>query len=1024
MAGPCRQANATTSASTQRVAFDQPYDGGNQPTQTPTKMPPRRSQRAEPEETQPTQTQRRRQRDESSEDDNHVDVDMTQGDQGSGSVQQLAKGLVRYALSCEHSRKPIKRQDINEKVLGSHARDFKQVFTEANRQLMHVFGMQFAELPKQERVTLRQKRAAAASESQTKSSSIWVLQTILPDQYRIPEIIGPSRPLEDGRINVEDSYVALYTMVIALIIISGGMIPEGKLDRALRRMNADQTTPVGTKDKTLVAMIKDGYIVKVKDASGGGDETIDYIVGPRGKVEVGGEGVAQFIRTVYGASEDQAELEKRIQRTLDVADAHNSAPVGEASQAVQAGRKHGRPRNDADDIDSLLNHEAAPAPRRPSVTSTTQTTTTIEAADTLTTLATLGHGKQYAPRELPDPTAFSSAPRRTSSIGSLHAPVEPSPPVEPPQAHSPTLEHYHHGSNSPEEQKRRQSLLSRTSPAPVLAPIQNLSTALHDQMQDEATMDDTLQPHSNPTIADAPLTSPQPFIKNEPSGTPRESTPALSADTVDMDTLKALEVAKQSDLGLRRRHASVTESVPSPAETKPTKKRPAPSGSTVKKKGTAKTSKPNKKRRVETEDGARSVTPTSRASRPPKGMKKGSHAGTPNLDSSPAPENSSQVHASDDDDSSEDHNLYCICKKPDNHKWMIGCDGGCDDWFHGDCVNMKQADEELVDKFICPLCEENGRGHTTWKPMCRRDGCRKPARLIKDRESKYCSDDCGVLFMSEQLNRTAGAKNAANGAKKKQQKKKTDNEDEEPTPLGGTLRAKDLKALVDASPNIQAFKNLGTGVLTPPQTASPSRATFPSNGEDLAMTAGEIERLTALHKEKSQLKDRLEVLKDREKFVSMAKEQAVRLADREKLKMKDFCGYDSRLSWSDAEFLLWRNSRHGRAAFNHSTLSPTEEQMSATDGDAMDVDIEAKETACLKKRCQKHPQWQKLNLQDARFEELEVVEAIRECEKEERSVRERARRRGAKDGLAKELIADDGSKDERNREGWVEVVGS
>ncbi|KAI0591438.1 TNG2 Chromatin remodeling protein contains PhD zinc finger [Pyrenophora tritici-repentis] len=605
-------------------------------------------------------------------------------------------------------------------------------------------------------------------------------------------------------------------------------------------------------------------------------------------------------------------------------------------------------------IDSLLNHEAAPE-RRPSVTQTM--TTTTEAADALTTLATLGNGKQYAPRELPSPTAFSTAPRRTSSIGSLHAPVEPSPPVEPPQAHSPTLEHYHHGSNSPEEQKRRQSQLSRTSPAPVLAPIQNLSTALQEQMQDEAAMDD-----AEPAVRDT-----LPFIKNEPSATPRESTPPaqdrqpeLSADTIDVDTLKALELAKQSELGLRKRHASVSDGIV--VEPRPTKKRPAPSGSTVKKKGTAKTSKPNKKRRVETEDGARSVTPTARASRPPK-LKKG----TPALESSPAPDNCSQTHATDEDDSSEDHNLYCLCKKPDNHKWMIGCDGGCDDWFHGDCVNMKQADEELVDKFICPLCEENGKGHTTWKPMCRRDGCRKPARLAKDR---------------------------------------------------------DLKALVDASPNIQAFKNLGTGVLTPPQTASPSRATFPSNGEDLALTAGEIERLTALHKEKSQLKDRLEVLKDREKFVSMAKEQAVRLADREKLKMKDFCGYDSRLSWSDAEFLLWRNSRHGRAAFTHSTLSPTDEQISATDGDAIDMDVEAKETACLKKRCQKHPQWQKLNLQDARFEELEVVEAIRECEKEERSVRERARRRGAKDGLAKELIADDGSREERNREGWVEVVGS
>ena len=86
--------------------------------------------------------------------------------------------------------------------------------------------------------------------------------------------------------------------------------------------------------------------------------------------------------------------------------------------------------------------------------------------------------------------------------------------------------------------------------------------------------------------------------------------------------------------------------------------------------------------------------------------------------------------------------------------------------------------------------------------------------------------------------------------------------------------------------------------------------------------------------------------------------------------------------------------------------------------------VEVKESVCLKKRCAKHPQWQKLNLQDARFEELEVVEAIKECEKEERSVRERARRRNAKDTMAKELTAGDGREDVRNREGWVEVVAT
>jgi COMPASS component SPP1 len=739
-------------------------------------------------------------------------------------------------------------------------------------------------------------------------------------------------------------------------------------------------------------------------------------------------------------------------------------------------------------IDSLLNHGAASSDRRPSMSQPQPhftATTTYEAADALTTLATLGNGQQYAPapaRELPSPTAFN-APRRSSSFGSHHAPVEPSPPLEPPVVHSPTLDHYHHGSKSPEEQKRRQSLMSRSSPAPVLAPIQNLSTALQEQLADgpasppigadmsqivssrssdgEADRD-TTQDREPAFVRDEPTTSQirkpdspasasndvplsqasDASIKDEPSGTPRESTPAATvqqlerqgstaAENLDSDTLKALEIAKQADLGLRtKRTASVAESVTSPIDPKPStlpsKKRSAPSSATVKKKGTAKAMKPSKKRKLDPEDPtARSVTPTSRASRPGGSKsKKGSQAGTPGLESSPAPDNSSQVHASDDDgDSSEDHNLYCICKKPDNHKWMIGCDGGCDDWFHGDCVNMKQADEELVDRFICPQCEENGKGHTTWKPMCRRDGCRKPARLQKDRESKYCTDACGTLFMTEQLQRTAGAK----GNKAKKAKKKGGNHDEdeeEPTPLGGVLRAKDLKALVDASPNIQTFKNLGTGVLTPPQTASPNRVSF--DGIDgFAFTASETERLNALHNEKSQLNDRLEVLKDREKFVSMAKEQAVRVAEREKIKMKEFCGYDSRLSWSDAEFLQWRNGTHGRAAFKFSTLSPTAEQVASMPVvNGSNTPVEAKETVCIKKRCPKHPQWQKLNLQDARFEELEVVEAIRECEKEEKSVRERARRRGAKDAMAKELTAGDGSHDERNREGWVEVVAS
>jgi COMPASS component SPP1 len=369
---------------------------------------------------------------------------------------------------------------------------------------------------------------------------------------------------------------------------------------------------------------------------------------------------------------------------------------------------------------------------------------------------------------------------------------------------------------------------------------------------------------------------------------------------------------------------------------------------------------------------------------------------------------------------------------------MIGCDGGCDDWFHGSCVNMEQADEDLVDRFICPLCQENGRGETTWKPMCRRDGCRKPARTTKGKESKYCSEECGTLFMSEQVQRTAGAKAPKRKSKKKGGKngeEPASEDDEEPTPLGGVLRAKDLKALIDQAKDIQTFKGLGSGVLSPPRTASPTKASFDSaNGtarptdDGLALTLSETERLNALHKEKLQLKDRLEVLKDREKFVSLVKDQVTRIAEREKVKAKELCGYDSRLAWSDGQFLTWRNSRIGKASFSFMTLAPTPDQLTGfppADGEDADMPMSEEQTAesvCLKKRCQKHPQWQKQNLQDARFEEVEIAEAIRECEKDERSVRERALRRGAKDKMARELRVGDADSGERNAEGWVEVV--
>lgn len=99
-------------------------------------------------------------------------------------------------------------------------------------------------------------------------------------------------------------------MIIALISLFGndGRLSDAKLDKYLRRMNADVNMPMDKTEATLQKMIKQGYIVKIKENSGN-EEIIDWMVGPRGKVEVGNKGVRELVEEVYGegAPDDLAE---------------------------------------------------------------------------------------------------------------------------------------------------------------------------------------------------------------------------------------------------------------------------------------------------------------------------------------------------------------------------------------------------------------------------------------------------------------------------------------------------------------------------------------------------------------------------------------------------------------------------------------------------------------------------------------------------------------------------------------------
>lgn len=113
-----------------------------------------------------------------------------------------------------------------------------------------------------------------------------------------------------------------------MISLNGGSLAEQKLERYLARTNADYFTPIDKTDKFLQRLCREGYLVRNREMDGG-EELVEYMVGPRGKVEVGTAGVAGLVREVYGRNidegdltsaekEEKEEFENRLRRSLGI----------------------------------------------------------------------------------------------------------------------------------------------------------------------------------------------------------------------------------------------------------------------------------------------------------------------------------------------------------------------------------------------------------------------------------------------------------------------------------------------------------------------------------------------------------------------------------------------------------------------------------------------------------------------------------------------------------------------------------
>lgn len=218
-------------------------------------------------------------------------------------------------------------------------RQFKTIFEQANHHLRSTFGCEMTELPQKEKVTISQKRNAQRTQTQnsiSSSSKSYILTTTIPPALRNPNILPP--PAAPTSVS-ESAYVGLYTFILSLVYLSPGQsIPESRLEKQLKRMNADNYVLSGEKtENVLKKMERQGYIVRVRERDGGGEETVEFVVGPRGKTEVGENGVAGLVRKAWGKmGTEREELEKRLVRSLgDGVEMKRSSNDGEAEEEGQ-----------------------------------------------------------------------------------------------------------------------------------------------------------------------------------------------------------------------------------------------------------------------------------------------------------------------------------------------------------------------------------------------------------------------------------------------------------------------------------------------------------------------------------------------------------------------------------------------------------------------------------------------------------------------------------------------------------------
>lgn len=395
--------------------------------------------------------------------------------------------------------------------------------------------------------------------------------------------------------------------------------------------------------------------------------------------------------------------------------------------------------------------------------------------------------------------------------------------------------------------------------------------------------------------------------------------------------------------------------------TDPAPPMPGPTSAAKKKKGTASTVKKVPKR-------PKSV----REPKKPKSAKSTEANGTAAED------------ASDEDDGS-DNGPYCICRGPDDHRWMICCER-CEDWFHGECVHIaKDVGESLIEKFICPNCTTDSLV-TLYKKTCTLGSCRKAARLNHSPPSMFCSDEHAQTWWERMLARLPKAKAKA--------------------ALSDELSQEEFMALL--SSDLATIDGDGSWTLRAPFSGKQSEMNGDETGKYLYNLCYRASQFFSLLTSLIATEERLaQMLTEEEKdYLDKKAHARFKLAEETLLCQKmitlvelvqerrraaisaglfaeDICGYDQRLDTIGARdaFAAFVKSPEGEAIFQ---ASKVEDPLG--EGDEV-------RGMCERKRCKIHSGWHKMLVLAVKYQIKEMADQAAEVGEDERILREAAEER-------------------------------